>query len=134
MTEPRTINKIVIHSTKTASDWMVTNTVQEVYEELERVEKAAGKSELGYNIVIHRNGDWALARSTQPDTVGDDANALAICMVGGESGSDSSGIRDIYTAEQEQSLRKLINEYKSTYTDISAVSGHEARFNVADWV
>jgi len=148
----RTINEVIVHCTASDPRWAdegaflaeCYTTADEFKDELNSLHTNDGKSGIGYHAVIHRDGtvsngrDLTEAADTASTYAGhgggaNQTNCIAICLMGGKDGTDSSSITDKFTSEQSTALRNLIDNYKSTYSDITTVSGYKAGFDVAAW-
>jgi hypothetical protein len=140
----RFIDEIVVHCTATSLKWYADRSAEEVVSEIRRWHtEERGWSDIGYHAVIHRNGDVAYGR---PDwkkgahVAGHNSTTIGIALVGGRGGTADEPIRRNYTAEQEASLIKLIDEYKEKYASITKITGHNTYapkacpcFNVENW-
>ena len=124
----RKIDEIIIHCTATRPDWMQDMGSLSKIAEIRRWHvEGNGWSDIGYHYVIDRNGNIREGRPEQglgAHVNGRNANSIGICLIGGFGGSDKDIFADHYTKNQEESLRKLINELKRRYSSITKVSGH----------
>ena len=105
---------------------------------------ARGWSDIGYNIVIPRDGSIQVARPL--DTVGAhvkgfNSSSLGICLVGGRR-EDSSEAEDNFTSQQYETLYDAVS-FGLKYAPDAMVKGHNEfpgvtkncpSFNVQDWL
>jgi len=148
----RTINEIIVHCTASDPRWAdegsylaeCYDTSAKFKDAMDAIDVQDGKGSIAYHAVIHTDGTVTNGRALTEaaDTANtyaghgggaNQTNCIAICLMGGKDGTDASAITDKFTSDQSTALRNLIDSYKSTYSDITTVSGYKAGFDVAAW-
>lgn len=115
----RNIKELIVHCSATpeGKDF----TVSQIKEwHLQR-----GFSDIGYHYVIYRDGSIHTGRDESvigAHCTGHNTNSIGVCYIGG-CASDGKTPKDTRTAEQKQSLVKLLNELKTKYPQAS-IHGH----------
>lgn len=122
----RKINEIIVHCSATpeGKDYSVDNIRQW---HLQR-----GFSDIGYHYVIYRDGSIHTGRDESiigAHCTGHNANSIGVCYIGG-CASDGKTPKDTRTAQQKQSLVKLLKELKTKYPQAS-IHGHRDFANKA---
>lgn len=124
----RKVDEVIIHCSATRPDWMQDMGSLSKVAEIRRWHvEGNGWSDIGYHYVIDRNGkirEGRLEQRVGAHVKGRNANSIGICLIGGFGGSAGDTFDDNFTEDQEASLRKLIDELKRRYPDISKISGH----------
>ena len=115
----RTIKELIVHCSATpeGKDYSV-DTIRQWH--LQR-----GFSDIGYHYVIYRDGSIHTGRDESiigAHCTGHNANSIGICYIGG-CASDGKTPKDTRTAQQKQSLVKLLKELKTKYPQAS-IHGH----------
>lgn len=124
----REIDEIIIHATATNPSWMADKPVDDVVAEIRRWHVEERKwSDIGYHVVIHRDGAVGYGRPverTGAHVGGRNKTTIGVSLVGGRGGIADGEFSDNFTPEQEASLRQLIEDYKKKFPSITKVSGH----------
>ena len=115
----RTIKELIVHCSATpeGKDYNV-DTIRQWH--LQR-----GFSDIGYHYVIYRDGSIHTGRDESiigAHCTGHNANSIGVCYIGG-CASDGKTPKDTRTAQQKQSLVKLLKELKTKYPQAS-IHGH----------
>lgn len=115
----RTIKELIVHCSATpeGKDYSV-DTIRQWH--LQR-----GFSDIGYHYVIYRDGSIHIGRDESiigAHCTGHNANSIGVCYIGG-CASDGKTPKDTRTAQQKQSLVKLLKELKTKYPQAS-IHGH----------
>ena len=115
----RTIKELIVHCSATpeGKDYSV-DTIRQWH--LQR-----GFSDIGYHYVIYRDGSIHMGRDESiigAHCTGHNANSIGVCYIGG-CASDGKTPKDTRTAQQKQSLVKLLKELKTKYPQAS-IHGH----------
>ena len=115
----RTIKELIVHCSATpeGKDYSV-DTIRQWH--LQR-----GFSDIGYHYVIYRDGSIHTGRDESiigAHCTGHNTNSIGVCYIGG-CASDGKTPKDTRTAEQKQSLVKLLKELKTKYPQAS-IHGH----------
>ena len=115
----RRIDKIIIHCSATpeGKDFTV--------EQIRQWHLARGFSDIGYHIVIYRDGSIHKGRPIEQvgaHTTGQNAHSIGICLIGG-CAADGKTPKDTRTEAQRAALIKLVAELKASYPSAS-VHGH----------
>jgi len=114
----RDINRIIIHCSATPPDMDIgAQTIKKWH--LQR-----GWRDIGYHIVILRNGDVQLGRPIREagaHTRGYNSDSVGVCLVGGIDKRGNAQFN--FTRAQMKTLHKQICELKKDY-DIKDVAGH----------
>lgn len=141
----RPIDEIIIHCTATNSSWYKDRSVEDVVKEITRwhVEERSW-SDCGYHAIIHRSGQVGYARPierTGAHCRGKNRGTIGVSLVGGRGACADDKFEDHFTSEQNEALRELIKDYKSVFTGIKKVTGHNdyaskacPGFSVKDWL
>lgn len=91
-----------------------------------------GFSDIGYHYVVYRDGSIHIGRDESiigAHCTGHNTNSIGVCYIGG-CASDGKTPKDTRTAEQKQSLVKLLKELKIKYPQAS-IHGHRDFANKA---
>lgn len=115
----RNIKELIVHCSATpeGKDYSV-DTIRQWH--LQR-----GFSDIGYHYVIYRDGSIHIGRDESiigAHCTGHNTNSIGVCYIGG-CASDGKTPKDTRTAEQKQSLVKLLKELKTKYPQAS-IHGH----------
>lgn len=141
----RQLNEIIIHCAAVRPDWMEGKPLSAKVAEIRRWHtKDRGWSDIGYHYIIDRDGAVAVGRPMSKDGAhvqGRNKGTVGICLIGGHGSDPTDKFADHYTAEQEEALRKLLDELQSKYPTITKVSGHNdyaakacPGFKVSEWL
>ena len=129
-------NQIVVHCSATAPKLTIGVT------EIREWHQARGWKDIGYHIVIRRNGSIEFGRpldNAGAHVYGHNYHSVGVCMIGGVN--DDGEPENNFTKEQFQSLRLAIDGLLSRYPG-SKVLGHRdfpevhkdcPCFNVREW-
>ena len=122
----RRIDKIIVHCSATpeGKDYSV-DTIRKWH--LQR-----GFSDIGYHYIIYRDGSIHTGRDESvigAHCKGHNSNSIGVCYIGGVA-ADGKTPKDTRTAEQKQSLVKLLKELKAKYPQAS-IHGHRDFANKA---
>ena len=122
----RKINEIIVHCSATpeGKDYSV-DTIRKWH--LQR-----GFADIGYHYIIYRDGSIHTGRDESvigAHCKGHNSNSIGVCYIGG-CASDGKTPKDTRTAEQKQSLVKLLKELKAKYPQAS-IHGHRDFANKA---
>ena len=114
----RPVSRVFVHSTATKASMNIGRT------EIKRWHKARGFSDVGYHLIIRRDGSTEKGRPV--DTVGAHARghntgSIGVVLVGGLS--DAHGPEANFTRAQLRTLRKVLAEMRETYDGVE-VLGH----------
>lgn len=131
----REINEIIIHCAATSPDWMDGATPQAKVDEIRRWHvDERGWRDIGYNVVIDRDGTVVNGRDTDNDgdvfeeigahARGHNKRSLGVCLIGGHGSSENDAFADHFTPAQERSLRMWIERTRERFPSIVKVSGH----------
>ena len=115
----RDIKELIVHCSATpeGKDYSV-DTIRQWH--LQR-----GFSDIGYHYVIYRDGSIHIGRDESiigAHCTGHNTNSIGVCYIGG-CASDGKTPKDTRTAQQKQSLVKLLKELKTKYPQAS-IHGH----------
>ena len=144
MKRMREIDQVILHSTATNPSWYSDRSVENVVKEIRRWHVEERKwSDVGYHIIIHRNGDTATGRPIDRAGAhcrGANKHSVGVALVGGRGGCADDKFRDNYTKRQEAALRQILFDLNEEYS-ISSVAGHNEYaskacpcFCVKDWL
>jgi N-acetylmuramoyl-L-alanine amidase len=115
----RATNHIVIHCS-------ATRPCQDIgAAEIRKWHKARGWKDIGYHLVIRRNGKVEKGRAIDQigsHVAGHNADTVGVCLVGGLNDEDWAPINN-FTKEQWASLRSLLAELGKKYPK-ATVLGH----------
>lgn len=122
----RNIKELIVHCSATpeGKDYSV-DTIRQWH--LQR-----GFSDIGYHYVVYRDGSIHIGRDESiigAHCTGHNTNSIGICYIGGVA-TDGKTPKDTRTAEQKQSLVKLLKELKIKYPQAS-IYGHRDFANKA---
>ena len=111
---------IVIHCSQTrpSQDWGA--------KEIDRVHREFGWLKIGYGKVIKRNGEVEQGRAdddVHAHVKGYNHCSYGLCLIGGAKEEDWKQPEDNFTAEQFESLKKVLEELLIKYPDAQIV-GH----------
>lgn len=118
-TNPRTINKLIVHCAATPEGKDFTTL------DIRRWHLQRGFSDIGYHYVIYRDGTVMPGRSESvvgAHTAGYNSHSIGICYIGGMDAQNKHA-KDTRTPEQKQSLLKLLKELKAKYPK-ATIHGH----------
>ena len=141
----RDIDEIIIHATATNPSWMADKPVEDVVTEIRRWHVEERKwSDIGYHAVINRDGSVGFGRPVERSGAhvgGRNKTTIGVSLVGGRGGIADGEFSDSFTPEQEAALRNLIEDYKTQFPSIKAVTGHNEYaskacpcFSVKAWI
>lgn len=122
----RKIKEIIVHCSATpeGKDYSV-DTIRKWH--LQR-----GFADIGYHYIIYRDGSIHTGRDESvigAHCKGHNSNSIGVCYIGGVA-ADGKTPKDTRTAEQKQSLVKLLKELKAKYPQAS-IHGHRDFANKA---
>lgn len=122
----RNIKELIVHCSATpeGKDYSV-DTIRQWH--LQR-----GFSDIGYHYVVYRDGSIHIGRDESvigAHCTGHNTNSIGVCYIGGVA-TDGKTPKDTRTAEQKQSLVKLLKELKIKYPQAS-IYGHRDFANKA---
>lgn len=122
----RNIKELIVHCSATpeGKDYSV-DTIRQWH--LQR-----GFSDIGYHYVVYRDGSIHTGRDESvigAHCTGHNTNSIGVCYIGGVD-TDGKTPKDTRTAEQKQSLVKLLKELKTKYPQAS-IHGHRDFANKA---
>lgn len=115
----RKIDKIIIHCSAMpeGKDFTV--------EQIRQCHLARGFSDIGYHIVIYRDGSIHKGRPIEQvgaHTTGQNAHSIGICYIGGNT-ADNKTPKDTRTEAQRLALIKLVRDLKASYPS-ATIHGH----------
>lgn len=129
----RKINKIIIHCADTPPSMDIGVEEIRKWHTGER-----GWSDIGYHVVIRRNGDFEEGREVAiagAHCKGQNSNSIGICLVGGYNGKFD------FTSKQMMTLDEVIRGIKKSVPEVVSVHGHNEfsdktcpNFDVKEWV
>lgn len=122
----RNIKELIVHCSATpeGKDYSI-DTIRQCH--LQR-----GFSDIGYHYVVYRDGSIHIGRDESiigAHCTGHNTNSIGVCYIGGVA-TDGKTPKDTRTAEQKQSLVKLLKELKTKYLQAS-IHGHRDFANKA---
>ena len=137
------VHEIIIHCSATRADWMSGRPLAEKVAEICSWHRAKGWRDIGYHWVIDRDGKVLPGRPEADigaHTIGHNSGTIGICLLGGYGSAETDTFRDNYTAQQDITLRQMIDAI-GMRTGIERVSGHNQYaakacpgFNVPNWL
>lgn len=141
----RAIDRIIVHCSATRPDWMQDMAVRDKVAEIRRWHMLdRGWSDIGYHILIDRNGDVALGRPmdwTGAHVIGHNRGSVGVCLIGGHASAATDAFGEHFTSEQDASLRAVILNINQEAGRTLAVHGHNEfaakacpGFTVRDWL
>lgn len=121
----RFIDEIIIHCSATKLSQTVDTNVIRKWHTKPKSEGGRGWSDIGYHLVIERDGEIQLGRPLErigAHCKGHNKTSVGICLVGGlnEAGEPDNNFSDV----QFDYLEKLIISLRVSYPDIKSVKGH----------
>lgn len=144
----RHIDEIIIHCSATHPMWMRESTIAEKVNEIARWHTdpkplGNGWRAIGYHWIISRRGEVVAGRpegAIGAHVKGRNATSIGICLLGAHGADAYDQFEDHFTAEQQKSLLKLIEELQVRYGTLK-ISGHNAYankgcpgFQVGEWL
>lgn len=114
----RHIEAIVIHCSATPASRDIGAI------EIDRMHRQKGWREIGYHLVIRRDGTLEYGRPMDlvgAHVEGHNANTIGVCMIGGVN--DELKVEDNFTDEQWETLFGLLIHLRTQYPEVSIV-GH----------
>lgn len=141
----RTLSEIIIHCSATRADWMDGKPTSAKVAEIRRWHtKDRGWNDIGYHYLIDRDGTTVVGRPISVDGAhvqGRNKGTVGVCLIGGHGSDPTDKFADHFTAEQEDALRKLLEDLQAKYPAITKVSGHNdyaakacPGFKVSEWL
>ncbi len=126
---------IIVHCSATPKTWMADATAEQKRDEIKRWHvDERGWRDIGYALIIDRNGQTAMGRDTNGNndpfddvgahTRGWNSKAIGICLIGGGSSSATDDFNENFTLQQDEMLRAVIADLKSRFPSIKWVKGH----------
>jgi len=137
------VDTVWIHCSATRPEWLAGTPLSEKIKEITRWHKAKGWTTIGYHWVIDRDG--TVGKGRDEDTRGAhvanyNIGSIGICLIGGHGSSENGKFLDHYTPEQENALRRLIDDIRGR-AQITKIRGHNEvaakscpGFNVKRWL
>lgn len=122
----RQINELFIHCSATQPKWMAANSCQQKVEEIRRWHKDKGWSDIGYHLIVDRQGDVCVGRPIErvgAHAKGHNKNSIGICLVGGFGGDANDKFEDHYTDLQRKALDKLLKDLTEEFKG-AKIRGH----------
>lgn len=116
----RKIDKIIIHCSATPPSMDINS------KEIDRWHKQRGFNQIGYHLVIKRDGEIEDGRPlelTGAHVKGYNTGSIGICLIGGVEEGNISQAQDNFTPEQWRSLRNLLKICKADYKK-ATIHGH----------
>lgn len=123
----RQINEIIIHCTATRPNWWQGKSAEEKVEEVRRWHLDRNWSDVGYHYLIDRNGRIVEGRPLErvgAHVKGHNAGTIGISLFGGHGSSANDNFEDHFTEHQDQSLRRLIDDLRQRFPQITKITGH----------
>lgn len=130
----RFINEIIVHCSATDPSWMSQHSVEEKRDEIRRWHRRRGWRDIGYAIIIDRDGALADGRDLNDDgdtfddigahVRGRNTRSIGLCLVGGKGSNERDVFAEHFTAAQDHALRSLIADLRNRFPTIAVVSGH----------
>lgn len=129
----RLINEIIIHCSATKEGVSYTadqiNAAHKARRFSTYQDRLGRTRYIGYHYIIHQDGT---IESCRPESKigchasGHNSNSIGICYIGGLDARDTNGrmIKDTRTAQQKESLIKLLKQLISRYPTIKRIIGH----------
>ncbi|MEN9763513.1 MAG: hypothetical protein RI906_3339 [Pseudomonadota bacterium] len=142
----RKLTEIIIHCAAVRPDWMSDQTTFAKVSEIRKWHvKDRGWSDIGYHFIIDRDGTVAEGREMEKDGAhvqGRNKGTVGVCLIGGHGSNATDKFADHYTPEQDNALRKLLDDLQAKHPSISKVSGHNdytsakacPGFKVSEWI
>lgn len=137
------VDTIWIHCSATRPEWLAGSPLSEKVKEIMRWHVAKGWATIGYHWIIDRDGTVAKGRDegTRGAHVANyNIGSIGICLIGGHGSSENGKFLDSYTPEQENALRRLIDDIRGR-AQITKIRGHNEvaakacpGFNVKRWL
>ena len=140
----RHVNEIIVHCAATRPNWMADRPTRKKVAEVRRWHvDENGWSDIGYHLIIDRDGTVAVGRPIERPGAhvrGHNTNSIAIMLFGGHGSSAADSFEQHYTPEQDKALREEIARLKEEHPAITKISGHNEYdnkacpgFNVTRW-
>lgn len=129
----RLINEIIIHCSATKEGVPYTADQINAAHKARRFsayQDSLGRTRyIGYHYIIHQDGTIEACRPESKigcHASGHNSNSIGICYIGGLDARDTNGrmIKDTRTAQQKESLIKLLKQLISRYPTIKRIIGH----------
>ena len=151
----RPIDEIIIHCAATRPEWMAKSRTSRKVAEIRKWHKARGWRDIGYHLVIDRDGTVADGRpmdQTGAHVKGHNTGTIGVCLIGGHGAAANDRFEDHFTPEQETALMITLGNLKAAYGKrlqtgkpggewVLKVSGHNEYankgcpgFNVSKWL
>lgn len=130
----RQVNEIIIHCSATRPEWMQGAPTQNKVDEIRRWHKQRGWSDIGYHILIDRDGtvmDGRPRERTGAHTKGHNKGAIGVCLIGGHGSAATDAIQEHFTGAQERALLQVIDNENIAAGKTLKVSGHNQYANKA---
>lgn len=139
----RQITEIIIHCAATRPEWMSGSRTNRKVAEIRKWHKARGWRDIGYHLVIDRDGTVADGRpisQTGAHVKGHNTGTIGVCLIGGYGAAADDRFEDHFTPEQDKALMVTISNLMAAYGDLK-VSGHNEYankgcpgFRVSNWL
>lgn len=125
----RYVDEIIVHCSATKPEWMSGTTAAAKVREITRwhTDPPRNWSDIGYHVVIDRDGTIAPGRSLQREGAhakGHNANTIGICLIGGHGSSAADRPEDHYTPAQMRALKREIDRLNNQFGLAMKVNGH----------
>jgi N-acetyl-anhydromuramyl-L-alanine amidase AmpD len=137
------VDTIWIHCSATRPEWLAGSPLSEKVKEITRWHVAKGWATVGYHWIIDRDGTVAKGRdegTRGAHVANHNIGSIGICLIGGHGSSENGKFLDSYTPEQENALRRLIDDIRGR-AQITKIRGHNEvaakacpGFNVKRWL
>lgn len=126
----RQINEVIVHCTATRPNWNKEKSASDIVRIIRGWHtKERGWSDIGYHMVIHRDGTVAMGRPVERSgahTKGRNKSSIGIALVGGFGSEAHDKFEEHYTDEQADALMQLLKDLRGLYPEIEEISGHNA--------
>ena len=140
----RPLTGIILHCTATRPDFLEGASTAARLAEVRRWHvEGNGWSDVGYHVLVDRDGTVLAGRpieTTGAHVRGHNTGTIGISLFGGHGAAETDRFADHFTAEQDQSLRRLIADLQQRFGPLP-VSGHNdyaakacPGFSVAEWL
>jgi len=124
----RSIDTIIVHATATRPNWWVGKSTTQKVQEVRRWHvDDNGWSDIGYHILIDRDGTVVKGRPIEragAHARGHNATSIGIALFGGHGSTRNDDFFDNFTAEQDAALRSQIDLLQRDYPSINKIIGH----------
>jgi N-acetylmuramoyl-L-alanine amidase len=140
----RPLSEVIVHCTATRPDWWAGRSTADKVAEVRRWHmQGNGWRNIGYHLLIDRNGTVAFGRplaETGTHTMGRNPGTIGVALFGGHGSASTDRFGDHFTPEQDAALRRVLAALQAHYGPL-AVTGHNQwaakacpGFNVPKWL